>query len=224
MVKKFEQYIKESLELNDFKFEDNFQALFDMFEKDGNITIVAHKGDILFKLILPTHSIEAMQIFNNQITEFTNELKYVLESLDAENIKHSVKIKGETNYINIKVIISKDSMTLNHEFIENELDKLNYYIEYFSGKSKLANGERIMRWKLVDNEFFDEPEDNDDENIKLNINSNEEYEVNTDKINSIIKSAIGDVYEVVKSELNDAVGLDDDELDYQIYSVYLKKI
>lgn len=221
MIKRFEQYLKEKLEIKDsFKFSDNFQALFDMFEND--IDVSATDGDILFKLPIPYSSLEELKAFNNNLTQFTNELSTIMESISAENIKHSIQISGRVSEFCIRILISTDSDKFKYEIIESELNNLEegYDISYYVTKNYSLND---YNWVSVYDNFFDDASSNEYKFIKLKISSNTQYAVETEKIDEIVSRAIGNTFVVVDTNLYDADDIDEDDQDFQFYEIYIER-
>lgn len=113
MIKKFEQYIRESLEIDEeFEFLDNVQALIDSWEDKLEIGAgVDMSNEIYFKFYLKNRdNFTLFKEFSKDLNDFINDLETILESLSVEKIRYDFEVSfgSERNkFITIKLYLHK---------------------------------------------------------------------------------------------------------------------
>lgn len=213
MIKKFEQYIKETLNLKSFKFENNFQALFDMFEDD--IDIDATDNKIIFLFHIPRSNIGKFQEFNNNIFKFTAELKIVLDSLKAEKIKNSITITTENNLLELEIVILNDAEEfIDYLYIDRIIDNLGYDLEYF------MKDRRNAKWQSIFSDYFED--ENPPKYLKIIISQGSEDEFDIEIIDKEVITVFNRFYKISKKEIKEESN-EFDEL-FQIYEIQLDRI
>jgi len=124
MIKRFEQYIRESLKLEpDFKFRDNFQAIIDSWEESNYIHMSNRNAldTVTFMINMPQEINKFINLLNTEVVEFLSELEIVLNSLEVDNISYILGIKGINSSIKIKITLFRNFSfaVLNNEFLKN---------------------------------------------------------------------------------------------------------
>lgn len=192
MIKRFEQYISETLNLKNFKFEDRFQSIFDSWE--NYINIVAEDGKIDFNFMLPD-VLDGFDKFCDDIKQFKNDLKVILDTLDIDKIKYKLQILNEDISGNGAFVIRVYIYTeFNFNQLKNVLNKKDYALDILAFIDSENDWKKV---KLNDLEKFD--------SILLLLDRVDGSDIDEDEdhINDMIREFIRGYYYIIDSGYSD---------------------
>lgn len=104
MIKRFEQHIKEAIRFkNDFPYMDNFQSIIDSWSDERHVYISNDKNVVEISIGLVQTIDEIIDLTKNVLVDFLQDLKIVLDSLEAYGVYYLMEINGTSYNLKIKM-------------------------------------------------------------------------------------------------------------------------
>lgn len=203
MIKKFTEYIRESLNIGDsFQFSDNIQALVDSWE--DKVDFEAYKSGthnyLTFKINLYSKSnFNTVRKSIKELYEFIEDLSVIIESLEVDNIKYKFDIEFGDNgnpYVILGFEIYEAS-TIAGILVSIEEQYSISVLAFRSKKTNIPNGIN----KFVLNNWIDIETSQVDEykNIMLSFIVNDRKE--GDKIKKLISTSVANTHKILDSQI-----------------------
>lgn len=208
MIKKFKQYIKESVELSEFKYADNIQAIIDSYsDKIEFIELNSNSINFDFGYV---NNLKSIKEFSKNLYEFMNDLEVVLESLSIDGLSYKIETNRGGNFsITLSIKDNLDDML--EEVVDNIVVNYDTLCRIYKSrknnikltKSKFKNISDFFSTNIwTDTDYEDWSDITKLKQIMISINPiAEEF---SDEIVDYISEEMGNIYEVLYHNYNDS--------------------